>query len=87
MDGQAANDRLLSESPCVGVCTLDDDGQCKGCRRTGAEIRDWAALSHVQRDAINRRNLAHAHPAVSVRLLGHAPRRARRRGGRKNRVG
>jgi hypothetical protein len=33
------------ESPCTGVCALDNDGYCLGCRRTGAEIAAWMTLS------------------------------------------
>lgn len=76
---------LISDSPCVGVCTLDDDGRCRGCRRSLAEIRDWSDLDEAERDAINRRNLPDAHAAVRVRLLGHAGGRQPRRGGRKAR--
>lgn len=28
-------------SPCVRVCTLDDDDVCLGCGRTLAEIKAW----------------------------------------------
>ena len=31
-------------SPCVSICTLDDDRVCLGCRRTLEEIRGWARL-------------------------------------------
>lgn len=33
------------ESPCVGVCTMDDDGRCLGCFRTLTEIAQWGSLS------------------------------------------
>jgi predicted Fe-S protein YdhL (DUF1289 family) len=33
------------ESPCIGVCTLDDSGYCMGCRRTAAEIAAWLEMS------------------------------------------
>ena len=29
------------ESPCIQVCTLDDNLVCLGCYRTQDEIRDW----------------------------------------------
>jgi len=29
------------ESPCIQVCTLDDNMVCIGCYRTQDEIRDW----------------------------------------------
>ena len=32
-------------SPCVGVCTMDDEGYCSGCFRTLDEIAQWGMLS------------------------------------------
>lgn len=29
------------ESPCTGVCRLDQAGVCIGCGRTGPEIGQW----------------------------------------------
>ncbi len=31
-------------TPCIGVCTLDPQGYCDGCRRTGAEIAMWSSM-------------------------------------------
>lgn len=92
-DGRAAAPglvrRLIAESPCIGVCTLDGGDVCRGCGRSSSEIAAWGTLGPAERDAINRRILAHdhAHPAVRVRLLGHAGGRQPRRGGRKARRG
>ncbi|HZF98990.1 MAG TPA: DUF1289 domain-containing protein [Pseudoxanthomonas sp.] len=36
-------------SPCVGICTLRDDGLCQGCLRTTAEIAHWSQMSNEQR--------------------------------------
>lgn len=36
-------------SPCTGVCTLDDAGLCRGCRRTGDEIAAWTRLDDAAR--------------------------------------
>ncbi|MBX3727095.1 MAG: DUF1289 domain-containing protein [Xanthomonadales bacterium] len=36
-------------SPCTGVCTLDDEGYCAGCLRTGAEIAGWASMGEPAR--------------------------------------
>jgi predicted Fe-S protein YdhL (DUF1289 family) len=33
----------------VGVCELDADGLCAGCRRTGAEIAAWPAMDDAAR--------------------------------------
>ena len=32
-------------SPCILICTLDDDKQCLGCGRTLAEISLWAIMT------------------------------------------
>ena len=31
-------------SPCLSICTLDDDNICMGCLRTLHEIKDWALM-------------------------------------------
>jgi len=80
------DDGLIVDNPCVGICTLGDDGLCKGCRRNRDEIRRWYDLPETQRDAINRRILPDAHPAVQIRLTGHTDQRQARRGGRSARV-
>lgn len=36
-------------SPCIGICSLDEEGYCEGCFRTGEEIAGWAAMSEVER--------------------------------------
>lgn len=36
-------------SPCIGVCALNDDGLCKGCHRTSAEIARWTHMSDDER--------------------------------------
>ena len=35
-------------SPCLSICTLDEDNVCMGCLRTLEEIRDWALFSPEQ---------------------------------------
>jgi uncharacterized protein len=32
-------------SPCVNICTLDEQQVCLGCRRTLDEIVAWAGMS------------------------------------------
>jgi hypothetical protein len=44
----------VSDSPCTGVCRLDD-GVCVGCGRTMAEIREWPDLSLTARRAVLER--------------------------------
>lgn len=36
-------------SPCIGVCSLDSDGLCEGCLRSGDEIAGWTRMSDRQR--------------------------------------
>ncbi|HEY7872134.1 MAG TPA: DUF1289 domain-containing protein, partial [Rudaea sp.] len=36
-------------SPCIGVCRMDADGLCIGCRRTLAEIARWGTMSDDDR--------------------------------------
>lgn len=35
-------------SPCILICTLDDDKQCLGCGRTLEEISSWALMTVKQ---------------------------------------
>lgn len=39
-------------SPCIGVCTMDEDGLCMGCLRTLDEIAAWSALADEERRRI-----------------------------------
>ncbi len=39
-------------SPCTGVCTLDIEGYCAGCHRTGEEIARWMSMSDVERERL-----------------------------------
>ena len=36
-------------SPCIGICTLGDDGLCLGCHRTSVEIARWVQMDDDQR--------------------------------------
>ena len=36
-------------SPCIGVCTLDDQGYCPGCLRHRAEIARWLQMDDDER--------------------------------------
>lgn len=35
-------------SPCIKVCEIDDEGFCKGCKRTIDEIRNWMIMSDYE---------------------------------------
>lgn len=41
--------RSAALTPCIGVCTLGEDGLCDGCLRTGAEIGAWSGLPDAER--------------------------------------
>jgi uncharacterized protein len=36
-------------SPCIGVCTMADDGLCHGCHRSSAEIASWIGMDDEER--------------------------------------
>lgn len=36
-------------SPCIGLCSLDHNGLCEGCFRTGNEIARWTQMSDSER--------------------------------------
>lgn len=43
------------ESPCVGVCTLDETtGFCLGCYRTADEIKNWWDKSNAEKIVVLR---------------------------------
>jgi uncharacterized protein len=36
-------------SPCTGICQLDAQGLCEGCRRSGDEIARWLGMTDAER--------------------------------------
>jgi len=36
-------------SPCVGICSLDEEGLCEGCHRSSAEIARWSQMNDDER--------------------------------------
>ena len=54
------------ESPCIGVCRLDEQGRCLGCFRTSAEIGGWLGMTPEQ-----RRTVIDDLPARADRLFDH----------------
>jgi uncharacterized protein len=51
VNGEAERRRI--ESPCIGVCVLDDaTGLCEGCLRTLDEVALWGSSSPAQRRGI-----------------------------------
>ncbi len=39
-------------SPCVLICTLDEDQVCLGCGRTLKQISGWALMSEAEQWAV-----------------------------------
>ncbi len=40
------------ESPCISICTLDDDDLCVGCGRSLEQISQWALMSREEQWSI-----------------------------------
>ncbi len=45
-------------SPCVGICSLDDEGLCLGCHRTSSEIARWPQMNDDERLRLMETTLA-----------------------------
>ena len=41
-------------TPCIGICRLDPQGYCVGCRRTIDEIGRWRGMSDAERLRVMR---------------------------------
>ncbi|MGA2779384.1 MAG: DUF1289 domain-containing protein [Steroidobacteraceae bacterium] len=39
---------LRPVSPCINICSLDEQGYCRGCYRTIEEIAAWSRLTAAQ---------------------------------------
>lgn len=69
MTGESEEERRRVESPCVGVCVIDEaSGLCEGCLRTLEEIALWGSSSAAQRREVLAR--------IDARRRLDAPRRA-----------
>ncbi|MDT8321124.1 MAG: DUF1289 domain-containing protein [Xanthomonadales bacterium] len=42
----------LSNSPCIGICTMGQDGYCLGCFRTLDEIMHWLSFTESEKKRI-----------------------------------
>ncbi|MAT51389.1 MAG: hypothetical protein CMK32_09435 [Porticoccaceae bacterium] len=40
------------QSPCIGLCRLDDRNLCQGCFRHRDEIASWRAMSEEERSRV-----------------------------------
>lgn len=52
-------------SPCVSICSLDDDDICSGCQRSVSEITRWRKMDNDERRAV----LALCHERAKARGL------------------
>jgi predicted Fe-S protein YdhL (DUF1289 family) len=46
-------------TPCIGICTLGEDGLCDGCHRNAEEIGAWSSLGDAERTRIMLEVLPH----------------------------
>lgn len=47
------SNELEIESPCIGVCTMDEaTGYCLGCYRTIEEIQGWWDLDNAAKKSV-----------------------------------
>ena len=44
---------LNPASPCISVCTLDDDDRCLGCGRSLEQITRWTLMSREEQWAVD----------------------------------
>ncbi|HPO24425.1 MAG TPA: DUF1289 domain-containing protein [Arenimonas sp.] len=44
-----SNFQRAIQSPCIGICMLDEQGLCEGCYRTSHEIASWSLYNDEQR--------------------------------------
>ncbi|WP_077343342.1 DUF1289 domain-containing protein [Pseudocolwellia agarivorans] len=42
-------------SPCVGICQLNDKGQCLGCFRTRVERQTWTNINSDEKQKVIKR--------------------------------
>jgi len=41
-------------SPCINVCSLDEQGYCRGCYRSREEIASWSAMGPARQSEVLR---------------------------------
>ncbi|MEL7187371.1 MAG: DUF1289 domain-containing protein [Pseudomonadota bacterium] len=49
-------------SPCILICTLDDQQRCIGCGRSLDQVRRWSAMSVAEQWAVIDELAAHQPP-------------------------
>jgi uncharacterized protein len=69
VSADSERERRRVESPCIGVCVIDEaSGLCEGCLRTIEEIAIWGSSSAAQRRQVLAR--------IDARRGVDAPRQA-----------
>ena len=44
-------EQITEPSPCVGICSYDNQSLCRGCGRTQEEIKNWKSMSNEEKKA------------------------------------
>ncbi len=50
MNKQQLTERV--KSPCIGVCSLDEQDLCIACKRSGMQIAEWGIYTPAQKRAV-----------------------------------
>lgn len=45
----------MEKSPCVRICTLDNNSVCIGCGRNAYEIKNWSSFSDDIKRAVKQK--------------------------------
>ena len=43
-------------SPCINICSLDEQGVCRGCYRSLEEIAQWSTMSPARQFEVLRQS-------------------------------
>jgi len=54
-------------SPCLNICSLDEQGVCRGCYRTLAEIAAWTRMNPDEQWMVVRRAESRRHASQHER--------------------
>jgi len=70
---------MTVETPCIGVCELDDNGFCFGCYRSVDQIQTWPHLDDDEKQIIiqqledianeSTESISGIHPHVTLRTV------------------
>lgn len=57
-------------SPCVHICSLDENNVCIGCFRTGQEITDWGMMSSDEKKAVREACAQREQSSINFLITG-----------------